>query len=239
MRKTILVGVLVSLISFSSILSMDAQNRRPYYGNGSPYYDRSNSNSRSNDASYSNSSDWYKGYLEAGYSFGVGDYKANQLDITTTHGITFGNMFFVGAGTGVNILFTNNFDPNWSQSPRQSNNYGSYNTTAVMLPVFADFRLNFSSGDVTPFIDCKIGSTFLVSSGNVYINDGWLDNNTSLYFSPSIGVRIATGRNSAINLGATYNLISQKYYYWDYWDGPVSNNGISLNSFGVRFGIEW
>lgn len=186
----------------------------------------------------------YKGFLELGYSGGVSEYSANQLDVLTTHGVTFGSNLFLGVGLGVNILY-----PDENGNPISHLDGGhympegrySYNKeTAVMVPVYFDLKYNFGNGAVRPFVDVKLGAAFLGNDHAVSIGDGWLDDREGFYFSPTIGVNIPTSSRVGINIGVTYNLISQKYYYYDYYyDHYYSNDGISLHSLGVKFSIEW
>ena len=186
----------------------------------------------------------YKGFIEAGYSAGVGNYRANQLDVLTTHGVAIGDGF-VGVGTGVNVLFPKEegVGTNWSMGDYgngyrpQGANYRSEN--AVFIPLYLDLKYNFSGSSVSPFVDLKLGGTFLVNDNAVCLGNGWIDNRTSVYCSPSVGVRIPIGGSAAFNMAVTYTLISQKYYYYDYWDGPVYSDGISLHSLGARLSIEW
>lgn len=181
------------------------------------------------------SSTRYKGFLEVGYTAGVSSYKASQLDILTTHGAAIDN-FFIGVGSGVNILYPD--DASLKESDHSS--YYNYKETAVFIPLYLDLKYNFgNTRTVAPFIDMKLGATFLASDNEVYINDGWMDGRTSLLFSPTIGLRVPLGNSAAFNFGVTYNLISQKYFYYDYWEGPIYSDGIAIHSLGCRFSIEW
>lgn len=189
----------------------------------------------------------YKGFLEVGFAGGVSDHKANQLDILTTHGAAVGN-FFIGIGTGVNILFPQD---NTLKSDMISEGYWDaasgyeyYNCTdnAVLIPLYVDFKYNFGDmSAICPFVDLKLGCSFLVSDDDgAFIGDGWMDRDACVYFSPSIGMRIPlSGGGAAMNIGVTYNLLSQKYRYFDEWNGPTYNDGIVLSSFGGRISIEW
>lgn len=40
----------------------------------------------------------YKGYVDAGYSIGIGDYEFGRVEINTSHGYQFTPYFFLGAG---------------------------------------------------------------------------------------------------------------------------------------------
>lgn len=229
--------VLLSGIMLGCAAELQAQGRqrpRPVY--------RPQSAPRTTSVPSYSSGAGYKGFLELGYMGGIGDYRANQLDILTTHGIAAGN-FFAGIGLGVNIL-----NPKENGNPLDHNIGGAYpsskydynNETAVMIPLYADFKYNFGSGLVRPFVDLKIGAAFLANDHAVSIGDGWLDDREGFYFSPTIGINIPTSSRAAINIGVTYSLISQKYYYYDwYYNEVYSNDGISLHSLGVRLSIEW
>ena len=241
-RFTFAITSLIFLV-VAGIESASAQHHsrpvpyRPGYGH-SGYIERpaAYSNSYYNDnSSYVR----YKGFLEVGYGAGVSTYKASQLDILTTHGGAFGN-FFIGLGTGVNILFPDDKNLMNSDNWNSSNHYNNYKERAVFIPLYLDMKYNFgNTRTIAPFVDVKLGATFLASDDEVYINDGWMDGRTCLMFSPTIGLRVPLGNTAAFNFGVTYNLISQKYFYYDYWDGPIYSDGIAIHSLGCRFSIEW
>lgn len=46
----------------------------------------------------------YRGFVEAGYSVGVGPQALNRVDISTTHGFQFNKYFFAGVGVGGELL---------------------------------------------------------------------------------------------------------------------------------------
>lgn len=47
----------------------------------------------------------YKGFFEASYTQGMGKYKANFLEISTSQGFRYSNWFYMGVGIGVDFLF--------------------------------------------------------------------------------------------------------------------------------------
>lgn len=189
----------------------------------------------------------YKGFLEVAFTGGVGDNRANELDILTTHGVAIGNGF-VGFGAGVNILFPQNntlksemtADGSWETYGRQYDIYDC-DDNAVLIPIYVDMKYNFgNTANICPFFDIKLGVSFLVSGDNTFIGEGWMDNDCSFYFTPTLGFRIPLQGKSAMNIGVTYSLISQKYNYFnDRWGDPCYGDGISLNSFGGRISVEW
>lgn len=78
----------------------------------------------------------YKGFIEAGYTVGVGDYGEGRIALTTTHGYQINPYVFTGIGAGVNY-FTD--------------------ADAWGVPIFADIRANILNNSISPFIDMKIG----------------------------------------------------------------------------------
>lgn len=181
---------------------------------------------------------YYKGFLEVGFTGGVGDLKANQLEILTTHGVQLGQNFFVGGGIGVNVLFPqNSYYVSSGVSPRYGN-YSSGSDNGVMIPLYFDMRVS-GHGRIAPFFDLKMGGAF-IASDNLVVGDEAFDNDKACgYFSPTVGVRFALSPKSAVNIGVTYNLLTQRDYYYDY-DGYVyDSDGPTLNSLGVRMSLEW
>ena len=174
----------------------------------------------------------YKGFVEAGYNAGVGHYQANKIEVTTSHGVTNGNIF-AGIGAGIDILNTDtdHDDTRWEEGMDLSDN-------AYMVPLFLDFRY-MGGRAVSAFFDCKAGVSFLVNDSYITIDDGIIDNDVSFYLSCSIGVRMALGTKSAFNIGINYGLISQRYYGYDDYYYHNRYNGISLHSIGVTAGLEW
>lgn len=96
----------------------------------------------------------YMGMFEAGYAFGTHWNGMDYLTASTSHGYQFNPYIFAGVGVGVNYYHT---------------------PDAVTLPVFADIRGTFLNNTISPYIDLKVGYTFLDVEG--------------LYVAPSIGCR--------------------------------------------------
>lgn len=80
-----------------------------------------------------------------------------------------------------------------------------HDESSVNIPIFADFRgsLPIQNTKVAPFLDMRIGYSILDVDG--------------FYFSPSIGIRIATSEKCGFNIGLGYELQKTKvdYYYWE------------------------
>lgn len=78
----------------------------------------------------------YKGFIEAGYSFGVGRYGEGRPSFYTSHGYQFNPYIFAGIGAGFNYFV---------------------DSKAVGVPIFADGRITFFNNNITPFFDVKVG----------------------------------------------------------------------------------
>jgi len=180
----------------------------------------------------------YKGYLEAGYSKAFGSYDADFLEISTSQGFKYADWFYMGVGIGADVLFShkNGNWGDWNDSRHDFDHDHSSTSTAVMLPLFSDFRFNIGGSDSTSFfIDMKLGCSFLLSSDYIEIGNGYLTNQEYFYFRPAIGLRIPTNDNNpkqAFNIGVTYKLLTSNY--WNNW-----NRDVNLNCFGATMSYEW
>lgn len=123
----------------------------------------------------------YRGFVDFGYTIGVGDFDLGRLELLTSHGVQVNPYFFVGAGTGVHYYCTDGADE-------------------FMVPFFADLRGSFLTGVVSPVIGLKAGYTFDATDSF---------SSLGLYIAPSFGVRYMVSRTSALNLSVGYTF--QRY----------------------------
>lgn len=83
----------------------------------------------------------YRGDVSMGGIIGVNkDVRNDAVSLSTTHGYSYGDGFYIGAGAGVNILFSE----------------------GVNIPVFAVGKYNFIDNNISPFVDCRIGAEILI-----------------------------------------------------------------------------
>ena len=78
----------------------------------------------------------YKGFLDLGYTFGIGDWGEDRLSFSTSHGYQINPYIFTGIGVGVNYYF---------------------DSELFAIPIFAHIRANFLDREISPYIDFKIG----------------------------------------------------------------------------------
>lgn len=188
----------------------------------------------------------YKGFVDVSYMRGVSKCKADFLDVTTSQGFRYADWFYMGVGIGADVLFSST-DDNWGSgwndgsSPDLSH---SSTTTAVMLPLFTDFRFTFGGvntlaegvtrSSVGFFIDLRIGCSFLCSDDWIRINNGYLTNQQYFYLRPSVGLRIPVGTSGrqAFDIGLCYKLLTSNYW-------GSSKESATLSSLGLTVAFEW
>ena len=124
----------------------------------------------------------YKGHVEAGYYVGIGDYDFGRFEVYTTHGYQVNPYIFLGAGTGFH--FMSSYKTGDMEIPLDVRD------SKVDIPVFANFRSNFTKGKLSPFFDIK-GGTFVTNNG-------------SLYVVASLGVRYALNSKQGLSLSVGY-----------------------------------
>ncbi|MDH6312705.1 hypothetical protein M2137_001480 [Parabacteroides sp. PFB2-10] len=127
----------------------------------------------------------YRGFVELGYTLGVGDYSMGRAEFLTSHGYQLSPYLFLGAGTGVHYYHTNGADD-------------------FVIPVFMDFRANILKGANVPFIGFKAGYTF----GLRYpYEDGM-----GTYIAPTAGIKFMTSAKRSVYLSLGYTLQYGGYF---------------------------
>lgn len=177
----------------------------------------------------------YKGYVEAGYSHTLAKYNGDFLEISTSQGYQYNSWFYMGAGLGVDVLFSHPGE-GWGDMQNFPPGGRPVTKTAPMLPLFADFRfLIGGNSSISFFLDLKVGCSFLLTNRNIAINEGYLTNREYFFLDPSIGLRLPCNKKNnkqAIDIGVKYKLLTSNYWY-NY------NNNITLQSLGAFVAYEW
>ena len=173
----------------------------------------------------------YKGYVEATYTGGFGNLQADFVGISTSQGYQYNNWFFMGAGIGVDLVYSkvdNGFN-SWDYD-RQTR------TSGAMVPIFTDFRFNFGSKTNASFyIDVKAGGSFLIGKNYLAIENGYINGSEYFMLRPSVGLRVPLSKNGkrAMNVGLTYQLLTCNYWWYN------NRNSGTLNSLGGTVSYEW
>ena len=125
----------------------------------------------------------YRGYVDAGYSIGIGDYCFNRFEINTSHGYQINPYIFIGAGFGFHFM------PEY-ETDGSSNIALDIRDSEVDIPIFADVRINFMKSTFTPFVDVR-GGTYVTNNGGLYVN-------------AAVGCRYAINSKQGIYLAVGY-----------------------------------
>lgn len=175
----------------------------------------------------------YKGFVEAEYLHGLGDFSSDFVGASTVQGFSYSNWFFMGAGLGVQYIHTS--PKGWDDSYTRPGNK-SLSTNGVLIPVFTDFRFTMGSPKTLGFfIDLRLGASFLASDDYMQIGYGYITNNEYFYFRPSIGFHVPTNPQKpkqGFDIGVSYQLLTNNY-----WGGYSRNS--TLNALGVNIAYEW
>ena len=75
----------------------------------------------------------YKGFVEGGFTAGLGNWSLHRVEVLTSHGYEFSPYFFAGAGTGFQYYTL---------------------PESFMIPIYADFRSTLLPGRKIPFPEC-------------------------------------------------------------------------------------
>lgn len=124
----------------------------------------------------------YRGSVDLGYTAGIGDFKFDRTEISTTHGYQANPYFFIGGGLGVH--FMSSYESPDMLIPLDVRD------AMVSIPVYGAIRGTFSKGKVSPFVALRLGS--------------YVTNNDGFYGNLSAGVRFKLTGNQSLNLSLGY-----------------------------------
>lgn len=180
----------------------------------------------------------YKGFVEAEYLHGLGNYSSDFVGISTVQGFSYSSWFFMGAGLGVQYIHTNPGNTDYTFRPESPGyGYNNYTRNGVMIPIFTDFRFNIGTNPqaMSFYADIRLGASFLASNGNLQVGDGYITNNEYFYLRPAIGFRIPTNKQNpkqAFDIGVSYQLLTCNI--WNSWQ-----RNTTVNALGVNIAYEW
>lgn len=174
-----------------------------------------------------------KGYeksIELGFAMGIGDYTNSTFGATMINGYRFNDHFFTGVGVGFG----------YSNALNGVNINGievkEYRTDAYLIPVFAHFRANLTSGKTSPFLRLDVGYTFDV---NQYLKDA-----PGVMIEPSVGVEFKTEDKKTFYALAGFNLQHSKYSYTKNLgsmdnDFEITNKSEMLKAISLKVGFSF
>ena len=155
----------------------------------------------------------YRGYVDAGYSVGIGDYEFGRFEVNTSHGYQINPYLYVGAGTGLH--FMSSYKTKGMDIPLDVRD------SKVDIPVFANIRCNLLKKRVTPFIDVK-GGTYVTNGGGLYVN-------------ASAGCRFSINEKQAINLSVGY---ATEKLQFETFDRFTSHTSMDYTRYTTQYDTE-
>lgn len=127
----------------------------------------------------------YKGILEMGYQFGIGQHGLDRLKLDIINGYQFNPYFSVGIGTGLRYYF---------------------DLDATYIPVFADFRVHITSDKIAPYLALGVGYT--LSPKKHFEGEG-----VGFLINPSLGINFKVSQRSSLFLGIGYEMQKMNFQY--------------------------
>ena len=152
----------------------------------------------------------YRGFIDAGYSLGVGDYTFGRFEVHTSHGYQVSPYFFIGLGVGMHLT------PSYSSIIEARD-------SEVDIPGYFDMRINFSKGKLSPFFDGRLGT--------------YLNHNGGLYYNLALGLRLATSRKQAIYLAVGYARSQMEFVHYQVKNNILDKE--TYESITLRLGFEF
>ncbi len=142
----------------------------------------------------------YRGFADFSYTLGIGDWgkKHDRVGIMTSHGFQIAPQFFAGIGVGFNYYFNGKDE-------------------ACSLPVFAHFRSDILENEITPYVDLRVGYSFLDVKG--------------FYINPSVGCRFELNDNLGLNVGLGYTMQQAEFLF--------TNEKKNCGGLDFRFGLDF
>ena len=155
----------------------------------------------------------YHGFVDLGYTLGIGDYKFGRFEINTTHGYQFNPHFFVGGGLGFHFMSEYN-TPNMNIAL-------DYRKKQFDIPIYGNVRWTIINNKVTPFIDGKIGH--------------YVTNRGGLYASISFGCRVSIYNTQGINFSIGYSYEKLEFESFDHF---ISHDSMDYRRSKRKLGTE-
>lgn len=145
-----------------------------------------------------------KSKFELGYQIGSGDFGMDRLKLNVLTYYSVSNSFSIGYGIGLRYYF---------------------DAEALLLPILADFNVNFKGDNVSPFLSLGVG--YSLDATDSLEGIGFLLN-------PRFGVNFNTSGKSILSLSVGYEM--QKMDFYDYYYDTYSENSGAI---GISLGISF
>ena len=142
----------------------------------------------------------YRGIIEIGHQFGIGEFGFDRIKLNFINGQQISPYIYFGIGTGLRRY---------------------YDVETSFVPVFADFRVNFSNKDFSPYFSLDFGYSFTVTNGLGAA--GYLLN-------PALGMNVAISKHFAFHIGAGYEMQIADVTYNGFYRGQKNIGAIGIQA---------
>ncbi|MBR1474978.1 MAG: hypothetical protein IJ613_05325 [Muribaculaceae bacterium] len=165
----------------------------------------------------------FRGFVDVGYSLGVGSSRNNYWLIETSFGYQFNAHYYLGAGIGLhNIKARVDTYPLRNDLAVPEHNDPQWDFPFV--PVYVEGRYNLrSETQGTPWASLKVGANTFNHSG--------------FFASPSLGWHFAASQYFSFNIGIGYALHTASYKLWCTGDTPGAIPDKSGHSYLDKTGV--
>ena len=130
---------------------------------------------------------------EMEYGIAVDSFKTDFLKLSLINGYKFNSFFFFGLGAGIKIYLVED-DPD------------------LVVPLFLDFRVNFTDQKVSPYLALAIGYSIDIGYISIDGKNHYPLEAVDLLLNPTAGVSFKIAGRSAVNLGIGCEMQSMRFY---------------------------
>ena len=148
----------------------------------------------------------YVGTLELGYQVGLGTYGMDRLKLNIINGYQLNPYVALGIGTGMRYY---------------------PDAEAVLVPFFANARVNFMDNQITPYASLDIGYSLDATNGFEGVG---------LMMNPTIGVSFKVSDKSFLNVGLGYEMQKMEFLYL-YSNGGYYTTSENSGALNIHVGI--
>jgi hypothetical protein len=161
----------------------------------------------------------YQGTIEVGYGIGLGAYGKSNIKLNIINSIR-KSYYSMGIGVGLRL---------YSDSDIILPFFSDILEPDFKIPVFFDFRRNFSNKIISPYLALGIGC---IIDFSVYEKPF-----TGLFLNPSCGISWKISNRTALIIGIVYEFNRMRQQLWDI-DHHIYYK-INSNSLGINIGISF
>lgn len=177
----------------------------------------------------------FRGFIDLGYSFGVGAPRNNYWLIETSFGYQLTPLCYVGAGIGLH-----KFSPKVPSYPLRLDVatpiHNDPDWQGPFVPIYGECRYSLrSENSHTPWVSLKVGANVI--------------NDKGFFLSPSVGLHLTATQFFSFNIGVGYALNTAHYRLYCLGDTPGAlhdgvggaylNKGAVFHNVFIKAGVEF